>query len=200
MLSLEEARDLIALGRRSVISVLEGEDLEVEEDIKDRFGQNRGVFVTLLTYPDHRLRGCVGIPFPLYPLWRGVMEASVGAAFRDPRFEPLRREELNAVIWELSVLSEPHEVPKECVPEDIRVGEHGLMVEKGSVRGLLLPQVPVKQGWDAEEFLRNTCLKAGLDPDCWRKEDVKIYKFTTEIYEEVSPWGEVRRVNPRTCG
>ncbi len=198
MLSSEEARELITLGRRSVMSVLEGEDLQVEGDLKERFSQKRGVFVTLMTYPESRLRGCIGIPYPLYPLWRGVIEASVGAAFRDPRFEPLRREDLGRTVWELSLLSVPQEVPKDKLFETIRIGRDGLLVEKGQTRGLLLPQVPVKQGWGVEEFLRNTCLKAGLSPDCWRDEDVKIYRFITEVYKEVEPWGEVRRVAPGT--
>ncbi|MDQ7037913.1 MAG: AMMECR1 domain-containing protein, partial [Aquificota bacterium] len=84
MLGSGEAKELISLGRKAVLSVLEGRDLEVEDRLKERFGERRGVFVTFLTHPGGKLRGCVGIPYPVYPLWRAVIEASVGAAFRDP--------------------------------------------------------------------------------------------------------------------
>ncbi len=198
MQSSKDMTDLIRLGRRAVISVFSGEDLEVEDSLKERFSQKRGVFVTLLTFPERDLRGCVGIPYPLYPLWRGVIEASIGAAFRDPRFDPVRREDLDRIVWEVSLLTPPEEVPKDRIEEEVRIGRDGLLVEKGRSRGLLLPQVPVRYGWDLEEFLRNTCLKAGLGPDCWRGEDVKIYRFQTEVHEEVRPWGEVRKVFPKT--
>ncbi len=194
MLSLEEVKKLVEIGRGSVLSVLKGEEFEVPEDVKERFFEKRGVFVTLLTFPKKELRGCVGIPYPLYPLWRGVVEASIGAAFRDPRFEPLRPEELSSVLWEISLLTEPVEIKKERISEEVKVGRDGLIVEKGKIRGLLLPQVPLKFGWDLEEFLRHTCMKAGLGPDCWREEGVKIYRFEAEVFEEVEPWGEVRRV------
>ncbi len=194
MLSLEEVKKLVEIGRGSVLSVLKGEEFGVPEDVKERFFEKRGVFVTLLTFPKKELRGCVGIPYPLYPLWRGVVEASIGAAFRDPRFEPLRPEELSSVLWEISLLTEPVEIKKERISEEVKVGRDGLIVEKGKIRGLLLPQVPLKFGWDLEEFLRHTCMKAGLGPDCWREEGVKIYRFEAEVFEEVEPWGEVRRV------
>ncbi len=195
MLRSGEVRDLITLGRKAILSVLEGKDLEVDDSLKERFKEKKGVFVTLLTYEEKKLRGCVGIPYPVYPLWRAVIEASIGSAFRDPRFEPLKREELDRVILELSLLTQPEEILSDRVLEEIQVGRDGLIVEKGRLKGLLLPQVPVREGWDVEEFLRHTCLKAGMDPNCWREKDVRIYRFTTEVWEEVRPWGEVRRVN-----
>lgn len=199
MLSSEEAKELILIGRRSVLSVFEGVNLEVPKELKDKFSQKRGVFTTLLTFPDKALRGCVGVPYSVYPLWRAVISSSISASFRDPRFPPLKKEELDSVIWELSLLTEPEEVDKESLPGAIRVGLDGLIVEESSRRGLLLPQVAVRYGWSPEEFLSFTCLKAGLERDCWRRKDVKIYRFQSEIFEEVEPWGEVRQVEEMRC-
>lgn len=199
MLSLEEAKELIRVGRSAVLSIFERKEPRVPEELKEKFGERRGVFTTLLKTPGRKLRGCVGIPYPVYPLWEAVIRSSLDAAFKDPRFPPLGREELGEVIWELSLLTEFEELPKEKLPESVRVGVDGLMVERGSTRGLLLPQVAPRYGWDPIEFLEHTCLKAGLSKDCWREEDVKVYRFQSEIFEEVEPWGEVKRVESLRC-
>ena len=68
--------------------------------------------------------------------------------------------------------------------EEIEVGRHGLMISCGPHRGLLLPQVPVEWGWDREEFLEHTCLKAGLPPDAWRQEDAELVSFEAEVFSE----------------
>ncbi len=193
MLSSREAEELIKLGRKAVLSVFEGRDLEVPEDIKEKFSQKMGVFTTILTYPHKELRGCVGIPYPIYPLWYGVIHSSLSASFKDPRFPPLQKEEFDSVIWELSILTNPEEVPKKFLPQAVEVGKDGLMVEREGIRGLLLPQVPVRYGWSAEEFLEHTCLKAGLSKDCWKDPKVKVYKFRSEVFEEESPWGKVHK-------
>ncbi len=200
MLSLEEARELVRIGRLSVLRALEGKEPEVSEEIKDRFRAKRGVFTTLLTYPERELRGCVGVPYPVYPLWLAVIRSSLSAAFKDPRFPPIRADELSRVVWELSILTDFEELPKEDLPKGIRVGLDGLMVEERGVRGLLLPQVAPRYGWGSVEFLEHTCLKAGLPKDCWRDEDVKVFRFQSEIFEEEEPWGEVKRVEALRCG
>ncbi len=84
-------------------------------------------------------------------------------------------------------------VKKKDLPKEIKIGVHGLIVEKGFYKGLLLPQVPVEWGWDEMEFLSQTCWKAGLPPDCWLDENTKIYAFTAEIFEEEEPHGKIRR-------
>ncbi len=200
MLSSEEAKELIRTGRSAVLSALEGREITVPEEVKEKFGEKRGVFTTLLTYPERELRGCVGVPQPVYPLWKAVVHSSLSAAFRDPRFAPLKREELDKVIWELSLLTDLEEMSKEELPEGVRVGIDGLVVEKGGSKGLLLPQVAPRYGWSPEEFLEFTCLKAGLSKDCWKDKDVKVYRFQSEIFEEVEPWGEVRKVKTLRCG
>ncbi|WP_457601307.1 TIGR00296 family protein [Hydrogenivirga sp.] len=199
MLSLEDAKKLIVLGRNAVLGVFAGEEIELPESLKEEFSDKRGVFTTLLTYPDRELRGCIGVPYPVYPLWYGVIYSSVSAAFRDPRFPPLQREELNRVVWELSVLTPPEEVPKEKLPEAVCVGRDGLIVELGGAKGLLLPQVAPRYGWSPVEFLEHTCLKAGLDRDCWKDPEARVFRFESEVFEEVEPWGEVMKVEGKSC-
>jgi uncharacterized protein (TIGR00296 family) len=187
----EEAGDLIRIGRLTVKKAFEGKAYDPPKNLKEKFKDPCGVFVTIHTYPQKELRGCVGIPYPVLPLWKAVVQASLSSAFRDPRFQPLRREELERVTFELSLLTPPKEIAREQAPERITVGKHGLIVERQGIKGLLLPQVAERYGWTPEEFLENTCLKAGLPPDCWQREGTKIYTFEAEIFEEVEPWGKV---------
>ncbi len=193
MLSLESAKELITLGRRAIADALEGGDIQPEPLLKGKYGARRGVFTTLLTHPEEGLRGCVGFPLPHLPLWEAVVRSAVSAAFRDPRFPPLKAEELGRVVMELSVLSEPEELREDPLPS-IRVGVHGILLEIGDRKSLLLPQVATRYGWDAGEFLDQLCLKAGLCRGSWREKDVKIYRFRAEVFKEVEPWGEVEKV------
>ncbi len=199
MLSSEKAKELITLGRLATLSVLRKSCLDVPIKFKEEFSVKKGVFVTLLTFPKNELRGCVGIPYPVYPLWEAVIHSSVKAAFKDSRFPPLSDKEIDKVIWELSVLTEPKELDKRTLPGSVRVGVDGLIVERGSAKGLLLPQVPLRYGWSAEEFLKFTCRKAGLKDDCWRDEATKVYSFQSDIFEEVEPWGKVKKVEFQMC-
>jgi len=113
----------------------------------------------------------------------------------DPRFPPLEIGELNRVIIEVTVLTKPEIItvddPKDYV-EHIKIGRDGLIVEQGFYKGLLLPQVPVEQGWDKEEYLSHTCMKAGLMPDAWFDKSTKIYRFSGQIFTETVPDGEIK--------
>lgn len=141
----------------------------------------RGVFVTLTQ--GEALRGCVGLPWPVFPLEEATIEAAVRAA-RDPRFPPLVSEEVPLVHVEVSVLTVPEPVEADRALEAIRVGRDGLIVRWGEVQGLLLPQVAVRYGWDAETFLAHTCRKAGLPPEAWQWPDAQIFTFQAEIIYE----------------
>ncbi len=136
-----------------------------------------GAFVTL--HKEGRLRGCVGYIESPKPLFQTVRECALAAALRDMRFDPVEPEELPRLHLEISVLSPLADI----APEQIEVGRHGLLVSRGPMRGLLLPQVAVEWNWDRERFLSETCRKAGLAEDEWRR-GVRVQAFTAQIFAE----------------
>ena len=199
-LSLEEGKFLIQLSRSTVKEYLEnGKKIEPPKETPRKFFEHCGVFVTIskLRNGEKELRGCIGYPYPTSPLVEAVIDSAINASTQDPRFEPLSANELKKVVFEVSVLTPPELVevqnPKEYLSK-IKVGEDGLIVERGFYRGLLLPQVPVEWEWCEEEFLCQCCIKAGIPPDSWLTKGVKIYKFKAIVFEEETPMGEVKRV------
>lgn len=138
-----------------------------------------GVFVSIHQGP--RLRGCIGRFASEKPLYESAPECGVAAATSDHRFPPLVESELAAVQFEISVLSEP----RPALPDTVEVGRHGLIVESENRRGLLLPQVATRQGWDRSEFLNQTCLKADLPRNAWRS-GVSMFTFEALVFAEVS--------------
>ena len=157
------------------------------------FQEKRGVFVTIHSYPDHDLRGCIGIPYPVMSLKSAIIEAA-SSAIRDPRFLPLTKKELDHIIVEITILTKPQPLKvnkPELYPQHINVGIDGLIIDYRGRSGLLLPQVPVEQGWNAEDFLTNICLKAGLPPDAWFEEDAEIQTFSGQIFTEILPNGAI---------
>jgi len=155
-------------------------------------------FVTIEEYVEdgaNRLRGCIGVVRPVEPLARTVIRVAVEAATNDPRFPPLKPRELDNVVFEVSVLSDLEELPADpsMRAREVVVGRDGLVVEKGAFRGLLLPQVAVDMGWDEKRFLSETCLKAGLNPDCWFDPSVRVYRYRAAIWREEHPRGPIGR-------
>jgi len=200
-LSLEEGKFLIQLARSAVNEKLEkGKIIQPPKETPKKLFEQCGVFVTISTpiHGEKELRGCIGYPYPTSPLVEAVIDSAINAATQDPRFYPLTLKEMGKVVFEVSVLTPPELVevknPKEYMSK-IKVGEDGLIVERGFYKGLLLPQVPVEWGWCEEEFLCQCCIKAGLPPDNWLTKDAKIYKFKAIIFEEETPLGEVKRLN-----
>ncbi len=195
----EEGTFLVKLARRAVEENLkDGRVISPPRETSQKLMERCGVFVTLNKIHDGRkeLRGCIGFPYPTYPLAKAVIEAAISSATRDPRFNPVSPEELNHITFEVSVLTPPElievEKPTEY-PKMIKVGRDGLIIEHGYYKGLLLPQVPVEWGWDEEEFLCQCCIKAGLPPDYWLIRGTKIYKFQAIIFEETEPRGKIVR-------
>jgi AmmeMemoRadiSam system protein A len=141
--------------------------------------EERGAFVTLKR--EGQLRGCLGYVEGIMPLIEAVAENAGAAALRDPRFPEVRPEELPQIKLEVSALT-----PLVLVEntDDIEVGSHGLMVCLGPNRGLLLPQVPEEYGWEREEFLSQTCRKAGLPAGAWKGPTTDIYSFEAEVFGE----------------
>jgi len=199
----EEGAFLVKLARKAVEENLkDGRIISSPKEVSSKILEPRGVFVTINSAEGEvkNLRGCIGFPHPTYPLVKAVIEAAVESATRDPRFPPLSKGELNKVVFEVSVLTTPQLIevssPTEY-PSKIKVGEDGLIVERGFYKGLLLPQVPVEWGWDEEEFLCQCCMKAGLPPDCWILKATKIYKFNCVIAQELEPNGKIAVLKPK---
>jgi len=191
VLSLEEGRLAVAAAREAITAYTQSRQPRFE--FPPSFQRKSGAFVTLHTYPQNQLRGCIGFPEPIFPLGEAILRAGT-AACEDPRFPPLQSSELDRVVVEVTVLTPP-ELITATTPEEIKgsivIGRDGLIIEKGYYRGLLLPQVPVEWGWDVDEYLVNLCYKAGLPPDAWKQ--ARIYRFQGEIFSETEPYGEVVR-------
>jgi hypothetical protein len=185
MLTKADGKALLKVARDAVASVFSNTPYNLPQKLSQRFSEKRGVFVTI--YQGKELRGCIGFPEPVYALGEAVIEAARAAAFRDPRFMALTAEELPKVRFEVSVLSVP-ELVSVNRPEDylhkIKVGEDGLIVRMGMNSGLLLPQVAQEHNWSAEEFLCNTCQKAGLALDEWRDKNCRVYRFQAQVFSE----------------
>jgi len=183
-LSDDEKRTLLALARDAVETfVRSGEKIDPygsKYRITDRLKQDRGAFVTLKIAGN--LRGCIGYIEGVGPLCEAVRDNAINAAARDPRFSPVEPAELGRIEIEVSAMTP---LVKVADVDEIEVGRHGLVIEKGFYKGLLLPQVATEWGWDREEFLQHTCRKAGLPPDAW-KTGATIYRFEAEVFSEQS--------------
>ncbi len=197
-LSDEEGEFLVKLARRAIEEYLSSGKKISPPEVSEKLKQKCGVFVTLNKVKNGRrtLRGCIGFPRPYLPLVEAVIESAISSATQDPRFLPVRLEEMDDIVVEVSVLTPPELIkvkdPREY-PEHVRIGVDGLIVELPPFSGLLLPQVAVEFGWDSEEFLSQCCMKAGLPPDYWLDPRVKIYRFQAIIFEEERPKGPVKR-------
>ena len=191
--SLSEGEFLVKTARKVIEKYLEtGERAKVE--VGEKFKKKLGVFVTLESYPQKELRGCIGYPYPTEPLITALTNAAISAAVHDPRFPPVTEKEFEKLIVEITVLTEPKEIEikdRKDMPSKITVGKHGLIIEYGPFSGLLLPQVAVDYRWSAEEFLAEVCWKAGLSPDTWLDKHAQVYSFEGQIFSEESPNGKV---------
>ncbi|HWS20546.1 MAG TPA: TIGR00296 family protein [Nitrososphaera sp.] len=193
MISLIEGAELVHLARIAVEKYLQ-ESIIIKSE--KHMLEKAGVFVTLnyLTRSkEEHLRGCIGFPLPEKPLYQGVAEAAIAAATEDPRFPPLDRQELNNIIFEVSVLTVPQQISVSPADygKEIQIGRDGLILHWRFGSGLLLPQVPVELKWNVEEYLANICYKAGAPPDVWLDPSSKLYKFQAVVFKEVEPKGEV---------
>jgi len=177
MFSEDQQRTLVEIARRAVARSVSGSgagDVPAMPDLPEA----TGAFVTLKK--GGQLRGCIGTLECRRALPEEVARVAVSAAKEDPRFEPVRASELPDLDVEVSVLG-PLEPIDPNDPTAIVIGRHGLVVEQGFRRGLLLPQVATEWGWDRETFLSQTCVKAGLPSDCWRS-GAKVFRFAADVF------------------
>jgi AmmeMemoRadiSam system protein B/AmmeMemoRadiSam system protein A len=178
-LSAEDKKTLLKLARESINSAFDEKDPPYPAEISGALNEKLGAFVTLNR--DNRLRGCIGTFHADEPLYKIVARMGRQAAFSDPRFPPVEKEEMEIIDIEISVLTPMKRIED---PEKVEVGRDGLYMIKGFRSGVLLPQVPVEYGWDRLRFLEQTCMKAGLNPQAWKDEDTEIYTFQAEIFGE----------------
>jgi len=173
---------LLRYARSVICEELGIETDEIEIPDSPLLKEKRGGFVTLKK--NGRLRGCIGYIEAVKPLLDTIGEMALAAAFKDHRFDPVRRNEVDGLSIEISVLSPVRETKD---PSEIEVGRHGIIISGGGRRGLLLPQVAVEYGWDRDTFLDQTCVKAGLAPGAWRDASTTIEIFSAEIFSEDDP-------------
>ena len=180
---------LLRLARQAIVETVvppekpaEESEAEVHSEELQRLSEiYAGVFVSLHVH--EALRGCIGYIDGLRSLPEVIPETASAAALRDPRFEPVREEELDDIDIEISILSP---LEKISGPAELTIGEHGLLVRSGKRQGLLLPQVAPRAGLDAEAFLEHTCQKAGLPADAWKVPEAEIFRFRAEVFGEKS--------------
>ena len=189
MLTEAHGRQLLEIARRAVISyITDGVRYSAESDpdfpeLDDALREPCGAFVTL--HKGEHLRGCIGLIEGVKQIWQAVQEMAVAAAVEDPRFMPVELAETDELDIEISVLSP---LVKIVSLKEIEIGKHGLLIRKGRNAGLLLPQVATEHNWELDEFLRNTCYKAGISPDSWKKHkkdpEMSIFTFSAQLFKE----------------
>ncbi|MCZ7385453.1 MAG: TIGR00296 family protein [Candidatus Methanoperedens sp.] len=201
MLTKQEGELAVRLARKAIEECLKNGKKINPDNLPKVFKEKRGVFVTLNKKKDRKeLCGCIGRPYPVLPLGEAIIVSAINAARDDPRFHPVKPEDINDLVIEVTVLTIPKRIkakPKE-LPDKIVIGKDGLIVAAGMSSGLLLPQVAVEHGFDSTEFLCQTCMKAGLMPDAWLS-GAEVYSFEGQIFEEIEPCGEVKEKDIK-CG
>jgi hypothetical protein len=182
-LNQKEKDALLRIARKSVETAVKEHKLyECSPEGLEHLAEARGAFVTLKERGE--LRGCIGYMSPVKPLCMTVRDVAAYAALEDRRFAPVSVAELGLLQYEISVLSPMRRVMD---IQEIKVGKHGLLIKKGETEGVLLPQVPVEQGWDRKTFLEEVCLKAGLPRQAWQDEDADLFLFSALVFSEQSP-------------
>jgi len=169
--------------------------LKLDDKIQTAYSYESGVFVTI--NDPSGLRGCIGYPLPDKKLFNALTDAAISAATEDPRFPPVKLSEIDKITFEVSVLTPPIEIQIEDpldYPKKIKVGKDGLIIKAGFNSGLLLPQVPIEYGWTEEQFLSQTCEKAGLSRDFWKNKEAQVLKFGGIVFKEETPNGKVVEV------
>ena len=180
-LTIADKKLLIAIARYSIEKRLGLESTPPEYEIESHpvLNSKCGVFVTLTI--SNQLRGCIGQISSTSPIYKTVEYTAGESAFSDPRFYPLTKTEYEQVQIEISILSEPF--PMQSY-DDIELGRHGLILQEGKKRGLLLPQVPIEHDMDKDEFLTAICRKTGVRPDLWKDRTLDIMLFTASVFCE----------------
>jgi AmmeMemoRadiSam system protein A len=180
-LEKRDQRELLAIARRSIEAAVgrRGSSGLAAGPLSAALGEPAAAFVTI--HERGGLRGCIGLMRFEDPLWLNVRDAAAAAALDDPRFLPLDESELPAIELEVSVLDPPVEL---LDPAGFVAGRHGIVIERGRHRALLLPQVATEMGWGEREMLEAVCRKANLPADAWRDGSARLYVFESTCFNE----------------
>ena len=178
LLIKKEQKELLKIARDTIVEYVTNRKVPAAASSSPGLNLHSGCFVTVKQKGE--LRGCIGNFVSNQPLYQLVQEMAVSAATRDPRFYPMKVDDLTDFALDISVLSP---LEKTDSVEKIRVGIHGIYIVKGSYRGVLLPQVATEYGWNRDQFLQHTCIKAGLPQDAWQGE-CEIYIFSAQVFGE----------------
>ncbi|WP_321371511.1 AmmeMemoRadiSam system protein A [uncultured Desulfuromusa sp.] len=179
MLSKNEATDLLKIARNAIVHQIKNEVYLPDAKKETALNSHSGCFVTITQ--NGRLRGCIGNFQSQQPLYKEVAAMAVEAASHDPRFPPMSLKDLDNFKLEITILSPLEKIDD---TDQIQVGTHGIYMIKGYNRGVLLPQVATEYGWDKEQFLQQTCIKAGLSEKSWQHPETEIFIFSGEIIHE----------------
>ena len=185
----------VRIARAAAAAEASSREYSLPRDLPSEFDRPSGAFVTVLERPSRDLRACIGYPMPIMPLGEAIAMSAVGAV-HDPRFPTLTPAEAEDCLFEVTVLTTPQEIDYHSHDELMRsivIGRDGLIIDHMGRRGLFLPQVPVEQGWDVEEYLGRLCQKAGLRYGDWKSGHPVISSFRGEIYDEMPDGSVVRR-------
>jgi len=178
-LSDADRRAALQLARTAVVEAVSHRQLPEVFPREGVFAERRGVFVTL--HVGKRLQGCIGVIEANEPLGEAIVRCAASAALEDPRFAPMKPERLAELSIEISLLSQLEPIS----PESIEIGRDGLLVQLHAQRGLLLPQVAIEHHLTREQFLEETCRKAGLGREAWRDPEARLFAFTCEVFSEI---------------
>ena len=191
-ISTDDGTILVKTARKAVTRYLTNHKKISDPIFDEKFSFNAGVFVTI--NDKSGLRGCIGYPLAVKKLSDALIDAAISASTNDPRFSPVKINDLDDLVFEVTVLSDTEELSTDSdddILDSIKIGRDGLIVERGFQSGLLLPQVPIEYNWNTEQFLNPTCHKAGLSNDSWKDTATKISKFQGIIFREILPDGEI---------
>ena len=180
-LNTHEQEVLLAIARQAIIQGVKNGQEYIEPREERALNQRNGCFVTIKQ--NGQLRGCIGNFQSELPLFKEVAQMAQASASKDPRFYPLKEQDLENISLEISVLTPLQKI--ETI-DDIEIGKHGIYIEKSFYRGVLLPQVAVEHDWDRQTFLKQTCLKAGLPPEAWTADDADIYIFSAQVFGDAN--------------
>lgn len=198
--SASEGEELVKAARYVVESYVSSAKFSrwIAEERLEGFKMRHGLFVAFEHYPTRTLRGCIGFTKPQDPVKKALVDAAIAASTEDPTARPISHMELDHLVAEVSVLlHEPVQIKGStplAIKRQVKAGKEGLMLRYGIYTGVLLPQTVMDNGWNAEQALDGVCTKAGLPTHTWKKHNVSLYRFASQVFRESSPRGAVEEI------